>query len=189
MKAASENLVPVTLELGGKSPVIIEKDYPLDRAASRIVFGKLLSAGQTCIAPDYALVHETEVDAFINAYTNHVKAAYPQGPTSIDYTSIVNEQQYTTLKDLLDDARVRGAKVVEVGNRPEDARSRPHTHAPTLVLGVTDEMRIAKEEIFGPILPILSYRSIDDAINYVNTRPRPLASITSATMGLINERC
>lgn len=175
MKAASENLVPVTLELGGKSPVIIEENYPLDRAASRIVFGKLLSAGQTCIAPDYALVPETEVDAFINGYTNHVKAAYPQGPTSIDYTSIVNEQQYTTLKDLLDDARVRGAKVVEVGNRPEDARSRPHTLAPTLVLGVTDEMRIAKEEIFGPILPILSYRSIDDAINYVNARPRPLA--------------
>lgn len=175
MRAASENLVPVTLELGGKSPVIIEKNYSLDRAASRIVFGKLLSAGQTCIAPDYALVHETEVDAFINAYTNGVKAAYPEGPTSIDYTSIVNEQQYATLKDLLEDARAHGAKVIEVGNRPEDANSRPHTLAPTIVLGVTDEMRIAKEEIFGPILPILPYRSIDDAIDYVNAQPRPLA--------------
>jgi coniferyl-aldehyde dehydrogenase len=175
MKAASENLVPVTLELGGKSPVIIEKNYPLDRAASRIVFGKLLSAGQTCIAPDYALVHEDEVDAFISAYDNGVKISYPEGPTSSDYTSIVNEQQYTILKDLLDDARAHGAKVIEVGNRPGDARSRPHTLPPTIILGVTDEMRIAREEIFGPILPILSYRSLDDAIDYVNTRPRPLA--------------
>jgi coniferyl-aldehyde dehydrogenase len=175
MKAASENLVPVTLELGGKSPVIIEKNYPLDRAASRIVFGKLLSAGQTCIAPDYALVHETEVDAFITAYDNRVKIAYPEGPTGTDYTSIVNEQQYATLKELLDDARTHGAKVIEIGNRPKDALNRPHTLPPTIVLGVTDDMRIAKEEIFGPILPILSYHSIDAAVNYVNARPRPLA--------------
>lgn len=175
MKAASENLVPVTLELGGKSPVIIGKDFSLDKAVSRIVFGKLLSAGQTCIAPDYALVHETEVDAFINAYDNGVKAAYPEGPTSTDYTSIVNEQQFAILNELLNDAHKHGAKVIEVGNRPEEALSRPHTLAPTIVLGITDEMRIANEEIFGPILPILSYRSIDDAINYINARPRPLA--------------
>ena len=175
MKAASDNLVPVTLELGGKSPVIIAKGYSLDKAASRIVFGKLLSAGQTCIAPDYALVHETEVDAFIKAYDNSVKTAYPEGPTGIDYTSIVNEQQYSMLKELLDDARTHGAQVIEVGNRPDDASSRPHTLPPTIVLGVTDDMRIANEEIFGPILPIISYHSIEDAITYVNVRPRPLA--------------
>ena len=175
MKAASDNLVPVTLELGGKSPVIIARGYSLDKAASRIVFGKLLSAGQTCIAPDYALVHETQVDAFIKAYDNSVKTAYPEGPTGIDYTSIVNEQQYSMLRELLDDARKHGAQVIEVGNRPGDASSRPHTLPPTIVLGVTDDMRIANEEIFGPILPIISYDSIEDAIAYVNVRPRPLA--------------
>lgn len=175
MKAASENLVPVTLELGGKSPVIISKGYPLEKAVSRIVYGKLLSGGQTCIAPDYALVHETEIDAFIKAYDNGVKAAYPDGPTSADYTSVVNDQQYTLLKGLLDDARLHGAKVIEVGNKPADALNRPHTLAPTIVLGVTDEMKIAHEEIFGPILPVLSYRTIEDAIGYVNERPRPLA--------------
>ena len=175
MKAASENLVPVTLELGGKSPVIVSKGYSLEKAASRIVYGKLLSGGQTCIAPDYALVHESDVDTFIKAYEYHVKLAYPEGPTGDDYTSIVNEQQYSTLKDLLNDAQSYGAQLVEVGVRPGDAAKRPHTMAPTIVLGVTDEMRISKEEIFGPILPILSYQSIDDAINYVNARPRPLA--------------
>jgi coniferyl-aldehyde dehydrogenase len=175
MKAASDHLVPVTLELGGKSPVIIAKGYSLHKAASRIVFGKLLSAGQTCIAPDYALVHETEVDAFIEAYNNSVKTAYPDGPTGIDYTSIVNEQQYSMLKELLDDARSHGAHVIEVGYRPGDASKRPHTLPPTIVLGVTDDMRIAHEEIFGPILPIISYHSMEDAITYVNARPRPLA--------------
>ncbi|MEO6734531.1 MAG: aldehyde dehydrogenase family protein, partial [Ferruginibacter sp.] len=175
MKAASENLVPVTLELGGKSPVIVSKGYSLEKASSRIVYGKLLSAGQTCIAPDYALVHQSEVEAFIKAYDNSVKDAYPEGPTGDDYTSIVNEQQFKILNELLDDARIHGAKVIEVGIRPGDASKRPHTMAPTIVLGVTDEMRIAKEEIFGPILPILSYQSIDDAINYGNARPRPLA--------------
>ena len=175
MKAASENLVPVTLELGGKSPVIVSKGYSLEKAASRIVYGKLLSGGQTCIAPDYALVHESEVDAFVKAYENSVKTTYPEGPTGDDYTSIVNEQQYATLKELLNDAQSHGAQVIELGIRPGNASKRPHTIAPTIVLGVTDEMLIAKEEIFGPILPILAYNSIDDAINYVNARPRPLA--------------
>jgi coniferyl-aldehyde dehydrogenase len=101
--------------------------------------------------------------------------AYPEGPTGDDYTSIVNEQQYKILKELIDDAQSHGAKIIEVGVRPGDASKRPHTMAPLIVLGVTDEMRIAKEEIFGPILPILTYQSIEDAINYVNARPRPLA--------------
>jgi coniferyl-aldehyde dehydrogenase len=146
-----------------------------DATVSSIVFGKLLSGGQTCIAPDYALVHESDVDAFIASYDRLVKAAYPAGPTSKDYTSIVNDKQYSTLIDLLDDARAHGAEIIEVGHRPGDAANRPHTLAPSVVLGVTDEMRIAHEEIFGPILPIFGYRDIDDAIAYVNARPRPLA--------------
>jgi coniferyl-aldehyde dehydrogenase len=175
MKAASENLVPVTLELGGKSPTIVAKGSVQDRTVSAIVWGKLLSGGQTCIAPDYALVHESEVNTFIESYDRLVKAAYPDGPTSEDYTSIVNDQQYSMLIDLIDDARARGARIIEVGHRPGDATRRPHTLAPTVVLGVTDEMKIAHEEIFGPILPIFGYRHIDDAIDYVNARPRPLA--------------
>nr|WP_255373470.1 aldehyde dehydrogenase family protein [Chitinophaga sp. CF118] len=119
MKAASENLVPLTLELGGKSPVIISKGYSLEKAASRIVYGKLLSAGQTCIAPDYALVHETEVNAFIKAYDHHVKLAYPEGPTGDDYTSIVNDQQYAILKKLLNDAEAHGAKIIEVEGKKD----------------------------------------------------------------------
>lgn len=175
MKAASENLVPVTLELGGKSPVIISKGYSLEKASARIVYGKLLSAGQTCIAPDYVLVHETEVDHFIKAYDNEVKKAYPDGPTGEDYTSIINDKQFEILQELLADAKKLGAKITEVGNRPEDASKRPHTLAPSLVTGITDEMLLATEEIFGPILPIIPYKTIDEAIAYVNARPRPLA--------------
>jgi len=175
MKAASENLVPVTLELGGKSPTIVAKGHVTDRTVSDIVFGKLLSGGQTCIAPDYALVHESEIDTFIDSYDRLVKTAYPDGPNSTDYTSIVNDKQYAILTELIEDARSHGARIIEVGHRPGEAAHRPHTLAPTVVLGVTDEMRIAHEEIFGPILPIFPYRDIDDAIDYVNARPRPLA--------------
>lgn len=175
MKAASDNLVPVTLELGGKSPAIVAKGGVQDRFVSDIVWGKLLSGGQTCIAPDYALVHESEVDTFVASFDRLVKAAFPGGPTSQDYTSIVNDRQYATLIDLIEDARAHGAQVIEVGHRPGDAASRPHTLAPTVVLGVTDEMKIAHQEIFGPILPVFPYRKIGEAIDYVNARPRPLA--------------
>jgi hypothetical protein len=167
MKAASENLVPVTIELGGKSPT---KGSVQNRTVSAIVWGKLLSGGQTCIAPDYALVHESEINTFIESYDRLVKAAYPDGPTSEDYTSIVNDPRYAILVDLIDDARARGARIIEVGHRPGDATRRPHTLAPTVVRGVTDEMKIAHEEIFGPILPIFGYGNIDDAIDYVNAR-------------------
>jgi coniferyl-aldehyde dehydrogenase len=175
MKAASENLIPVTLELGGKSPTIVTKGHVTDSTVSSIVFGKLLSGGQTCIAPDYALVHESDVDAFIENYDRLVKAAYPEGPTSKDYTSIVNDQQYSILTDLLDDARAQEARIIEVGHHPGEAALRPHTLPPSVALGVTDDMRIAHEEIFGPILPLFPYRDTDDAIDYINARPRPLA--------------
>ena len=175
MKAASANLVPVTLELGGKSPAIVASGHANGRAASSIAYGKLSNAGQTCVAPDYVLVHESDRDAFVAAYDEAVAALYPRGPASADYTSILNDRHYLRLKSLLDDAAARGARIVEVGVRPADAASRAHTLAPTLVLHVTDDMAIMREEIFGPVLPIRTYRDIAEAIAYVNANPRPLA--------------
>jgi coniferyl-aldehyde dehydrogenase len=175
MRAASENLVPVTLELGGKSPTIVSRGHATEKTVERIVFGKLLSGGQTCIAPDYALVHEDDLDTFISSYDALVKRFYPEGPTSRDYTSIINDKQHSLLQGLIDDAEAHGATIIQVGERPQDAALRPHTLAPTVVLNVTDEMKIAHEEIFGPILPVFTYRTIDEAITYVNDRPRPLA--------------
>lgn len=175
MKAASANLVPVTLELGGKSPVVVEKGSSLERAAASIAFGKLSNAGQICVAPDYALIPENEVDAFLAVYDKAVRSLYPAGPASADFTSIVNERHYGRLRKLLDEAQAKGAKVIEVGENPEAARTRPHTLPPTVVLGATDDMGILNEEIFGPVLPIVAYRDIDEAIARINYGPRPLA--------------
>lgn len=175
MKAASDNLVPVTLELGGKSPVIVAKGHALDHGAAGIAYGKLANAGQTCIAPDYALVHEDDIEAFTAAYDKAVAYLYPNGPASDDYTSIINDRHYARLTGLVDDARAKGARILEVGRKPVDARRRPHTLAPTIVLDAKDNMRVMQEEIFGPVLPVLPYRDIDEAIAYVNARPRPLA--------------
>lgn len=175
MKAASENLVPVTLELGGKSPVIIDKGHPIGHAATSVAHGKLANCGQICIAPDYVMVPEGQEEAFVSAYDTAVRAMYPAGPTSDNYTSIVNERHYRRLLGLLDDARAKGAKIVEVGVTPRNAQQRTNNIAPTVVVGATEHMAILQEEIFGPLLPVVTYRTIDEAIRYVNDRPRPLA--------------
>ena len=175
MRAASEHLVPVTLELGGKSPVLVDRGQPLDRVAADVAYGKLANAGQTCIAPDYLLLPESDVAAFVDAWNRAMAALYPDGPASEDYTSIVNVRHYDRLRGLLDDAQARGAIVVETGPLPERAKSRAHTIPPTLVFNVHDDMRIMQEEIFGPLLPIVTYRDLADAIAFVNARPRPLA--------------
>jgi len=173
MKAASDNLVPVTLELGGKSPAIVAKGHPLDQAAAGIAYGKLSNGGQICIAPDYALVHEGEIEAFTAAYDKAVAALYPNGSASDDYTSIINARHFGRLIGLVDDARAKGARILEMGGKPSDARF--NTLPPMIVLDAKDDTRIMQEEIFGPILPVLPYRDIDEAIAYVNARPRPLA--------------
>lgn len=183
MRAASENLVPVTLELGGKSPVIVDSGHPVDHAATGIAYGKLANSGQTCIAPDYVMVHESAVEPFIEAYDQAVRALYPDGPAGDSYTSIINERHYERLHALLDDARSKGAKVREVGVSQSDARRRAHNIAPTVVIDANDRMRIMQEEIFGPVLPIIAYRDIDEAIAYVNARPRPLALYFFGTQG------
>jgi coniferyl-aldehyde dehydrogenase len=175
MRAASEHLVPVTLELGGKSPAIVARGHVDARTVQSLVFGKLSNAGQTCVAPDYALVHEDDLDRFITLYQQTVAAFYPNGPADPDYTSIISERHYARLGALLQDASGQGARVIEAGSYPEAAATRPRTLAPTLVVGVTDGMAIMDEEIFGPILPVLTYRSMAEVIAYVNARPRPLA--------------
>lgn len=175
MKAASDNLVPVTLELGGKSPVIVAPGQVNEHNMDNIVFGKLSNGGQTCVAPDYALVHENDLDRFVAEYSASVSRFYPLGPTSPDYTSIVSDRHYQRLTGLIEDARKQGARVIPVGNKPETAGNRVRTLAPTVVIGAGDESAIMEEEIFGPILPIRTYRSLDEVIQYVNDRPRPLA--------------
>lgn len=175
MKAASQNLVPVTLELGGKSPVIVENGADLDHASGSIAFGKLANGGQTCIAPDYALVHEDEIERFIVAYDKAVGRLYPSGPTSVDYTSIINERHFSRLTGLLDDARSKGARIINVGMKPEEAQKRPRTLGPSLVVDANDSMQIMQDEIFGPILPIVPYRDLAEAISHINAHPRPLA--------------
>ena len=173
MQAASKNLVPVTLELGGKSPVIVDQGFDPSKAAKSIVFGKLSNAGQTCIAPDYALVHESDLDAFVAAFTTATRAAYPAGAGDDAYGSIISPRHYDRLVGLVDDARQKGAKVVEIGDAPGASRSR--TIVPTIILGATPEMKVMQEEIFGPILPVLSYRAVEETTVRVNAGPRPLA--------------
>lgn len=175
MAAAAQNLVPVTLELGGKSPAIIAPGHVNDRTLSSLVFGKLSNAGQTCVAPDYALVHQDDLQAFIEAYGAAVERAYPAGPTSPDYSTIINDRHFARLRGLLDDARAKGAQVLEVGAHPQGAAARERTLTPTLVIDAHDEMTVMQEEIFGPILPVRTYRTIDEVVAYVNANPRPLA--------------
>lgn len=175
MAAASTNLVPVTLELGGKSPVVVQQGQVNRQAIDSIVFGKLANAGQTCVAPDYALVHQDDLDSFIREYAKAVCRSYPQGPGSPDYTSIISERHYQRLLTLLDDARRSGATIIEVGNAAESASSRQRTLAPTLVIAANDDTAVMTEEIFGPVLPIRTYQTMDEVIDYINARPRPLA--------------
>ncbi len=174
MRAAAENLTPVTLELGGKSPAIVGRDIPIGEAAARIAYGKCLNAGQTCIAPDYALVPEERVDEFVNAAAAAIATLYPSLAGNPDYTAIVNGRHCARLRGYLEDAAARGARIVEVNPAGEDFSASPKM-APRLLTGVTDEMRVMQEEIFGPLLPVVPYRTLDDALAYVNARPRPLA--------------
>jgi coniferyl-aldehyde dehydrogenase len=180
MAAAAENLTPVTLELGGKSPAIVHPSYDLPTAAKRIAHGKLLNAGQTCIAPDYALVHESAADAFARQYREAAIALYPRLIDNRDYTAIINQHHYERLCGLVADARARGARIdaIDPGGElatGEIGSTNTRKIAPVVLTGVTAEMAVMHEEIFGPLLPILTYRTLDEAIDYVRRRPRPLA--------------
>jgi len=175
MRAASENLVPLTLELGGKSPVIVSDSSDIDITARRVMFNKTLNAGQICLAPDYVYVHETEKDNFVEACKNQVNKFYSDLKYNPDYTSVINEKHYDRLNGLLSDAEDHGAELVEINPANEDfSQQESHKIPPTLVLNPTDEMQIMKEEIFGPLLPIKTYKDINEPINYINKNDKPL---------------
>ena len=173
--AAAENLTPVTLELGGKSPALFAPDADLAMCAPRLMSGKLLNAGQTCIAPDYALVPEGKVDAFVAAVQKAAAALYPSYAGNSDYTAIVNERHYRRLTRLVDDARAKGARIVVLNPADEVPDPVLRKLLPTLILGVDDSMDVMREEIFGPLLPIETYKTVDDAVARINGRPHPLA--------------
>lgn len=175
MKAAAENLTPVTLELGGKSPVIVGEGYSLTQAAQKIMYAKMYNAGQTCIAPDYAILPKGKVDAFVEECRAAAQAMFPTLATNPDYTTIINDKQYDRLLGYVADARHRGANVVELNPGKEELEPNSRKMAPVFILHPKDDMLVMQEEIFGPILPIKTYEKIDDAIAYVNDHPRPLA--------------
>jgi coniferyl-aldehyde dehydrogenase len=172
-KAAAANLTPVTLELGGKSPAILDADCDLPRAALSLVIGKMLNAGQTCIAPDYALVPRGRVQEFVEAMQRSARRRYPELTRNPDYTSIINDRHHARLRFLLEDAEVRGATVVPLVGPADEGANR--ILPPALVLDVNDNMAIMQQEIFGPLLPVVPYDTLDEAIAYVNARERPLA--------------
>jgi len=174
MRAAAENLTPVTLELGGKSPAIIGPECKIVDAAENIMFGKCVNAGQTCIAPDYVLLPRAQEQAFALAAQAVVARLYPSLAKNPDYTSIISPRHLERLKGYLDDAAARGATVLPISPANESLEG-TQKFAPTLVANVNDDMRLMQEEIFGPILPLVPYDSLDSAIAYVNNHPRPLA--------------
>jgi len=172
MRAAAENLTPVTLELGGKSPVIVAPDADISSAAADIAYGKFLNAGQTCIAPDYVLVPRNRRDEFVGALRKRIEEYWPDPGRNPEYTSVINERHLGRLRGYLEEAQARGVEVIAVGAPPEPGSRRMQ---PALVLDPPDDLRLMRDEIFGPVLPVVSYTNVDDAIEYINDHPRPLA--------------
>lgn len=175
MRAASENLTPVTLELGGKSPVIIHQEFPLRTAVERILAGKLYNAGQTCLAPDYVFVHQSQRDAFVALLGEVARKLYPSWVDNPDYTRIINGSHYDRLTAYIKDAESNGARVVPLAQNTERSSSEDRVFLPVALTEVDDSMQVMQEEIFGPILPVLTYHTIGEAVKYIEDRPHPLA--------------
>ena len=173
--AAAKNLTPVTLELGGKSPVIIDDSANVKLAIPRLVNGKLLNAGQTCVAPDYLLMPERRIDAFSDALITKAEEFYPTFAGNPDYTSIIADSHYARLQGLLEDAENKGARLRTAGNDDSQQMAKERRIPLTVVTNTTPDMQIMQEEIFGPLLPIVASETLDDAMGYVQKRERPLA--------------
>jgi len=173
MTAAAKNLTPVTLELGGKSPTIITNDYNLKKAVSRVLFAKLLNAGQTCVAPDHIYIPRNKVAEFVKIAKEIVSSRY-KDITNTDYTAIIDEKAYTRIKETRQDAIARGAEVINLLNGVE-FNDEKRKMSPHLVLNSTEDMLIMQEEIFGPLLPVIAYDNLEDVVDKINQGDRPLA--------------
>jgi coniferyl-aldehyde dehydrogenase len=174
-EAAGRNLTPLTLELGGKSPAIVDRSADLAEAAERIAYGKLLNAGQTCIAPDYALVPDASVRDFADKVEANMRRMFGTDPANKDYTSIISEKHYARLEALLADAAAKGARIMQPAKPDDPQWKSKRKFPPSIVVGATAEMAIMQEEIFGPLLPVVGYRDAGEPIAYVNRQDRPLA--------------
>lgn len=178
MAAAARNLVPVTLELGGKSPVIISRTADLDKSLGRIMMGKTMNAGQICLAPDYLLVPEEKLHEVIATAQKMVAQMYPSLLDNKQYTSVVNERHYQRLTGYLAEAEERGVKTIAINPAGEDFSQQQGTYKipPTLIPEPPEDLKVLQEEIFGPLLPIRTYREFSETIDYINSKPRPLAA-------------
>ncbi|MCK0128274.1 coniferyl aldehyde dehydrogenase [Erythrobacter sp. F6033] len=175
MQAAAKNLVPVTLELGGKSPVIMGRSADFEKAGERIALGKMMNAGQICLSPDYMYVPEDKQDEAVAGVSKGVANLYPTLLENDDYASIVSDRHFERLQGLVEDAREQGAEVIEVNPGNEDFANANQRKMPlNIIKNVTDEMKVMQEEIFGPVLPVKTYKAVDQAVDYVNEHDRPL---------------
>lgn len=175
MRAAADNLVPLTLELGGKSPVVVGQSSKMQDVAQRVMQGKTMNAGQICLAPDYALVPEGRVNEFVDAAVSVTSEMFPEMKDNDDYTSIINQKHYDRIQGYLTDAKEKGAEVVEINPGNEDFSQQPHHKIPpTIVLNPTEDMQIMQEEIFGPVLPVKTYSDVSESVDYINSKDRPL---------------
>ncbi|MXP46529.1 aldehyde dehydrogenase family protein [Altererythrobacter luteolus] len=175
MEAAARNLVPVTLELGGKSPVVLGHSADLEKAGERIAMGKMMNAGQICLAPDYMIVPEDKEEAAVAAVQLGVHNQYPTLLDNDDYASVVTDRHFDRLQGMVADAREKGAEVIEVNPGEEDFSNTNSRKMPlTILRNVNDDMQAMQEEIFGPVLPVKTYKNVGEAIDYVNDHDRPL---------------
>ena len=174
-KSAAANLVPCTLELGGKSPAIIDESANLKTAVARLTNAKLLNAGQTCVAPDYLLMPKSQVSDFASAMISQAETFYPEFAGNKDYTSIIADSHYARLQNLLEDAENKGAKIRVAGNDDKQQLAKERRIPLTIVTETTPDMKIMQEEIFGPLLPILESESLNESLEYISKRDRPLA--------------
>lgn len=173
--AAANNLTPVTLELGGKSPVIIDGGADMDQAATRITNGKLMNAGQTCVAPDYILMPNDQIESFTKATIRKAEKFYPTVSGNPDYTSIISDKHYARLQDLLEDAENKGARIQTAGSDDKQQLAKERRVPLSVVINTSPDMRIMQEEIFGPLLPIVASDGLDHALDHISKNPRPLA--------------
>jgi coniferyl-aldehyde dehydrogenase len=174
-EAAGRNLTPITLELGGKSPAIVDRSADINEAAERIAYGKLLNAGQTCIAPDYALVPDNELQTFADKVVGHMRRMFGTDPANEDYTSVISDRHYARLEALVADAAAKGARILQPAKADDPMWKRMRKFPPTIVVGATSDMTLMQEEIFGPVLPVIGYKDANEPVSYINQHDRPLA--------------